>query len=86
MVQFLTENESIVRGDQITHMSDFKMGIYQPMYLKIAKIVKDMNIEAENHDSVPKINIYFHSIQARQKAYEKIKNLPLCFSLGKDTA
>ena len=86
MIQFLTENESIVREDQITHMSDFKMGIYQPMYSKIAKRVKDMNIESENYDSIPKINIYFHSTQARQKAYEKIKNLPLCFSFGEETA
>lgn len=86
MIQFLTENESIVREDQITHMSDFKMGIYQPMYLKIAKAVKDMNIEAEKYDSIPKVNIYFHSTQARQKAYEKIKNLPLSFSFGEETA
>ena len=86
MIQFLTENESIVREDQITHMSDFNMGIYQPMYLKIAKQVKDMNIEADNHDSIPKVNIYFHSTQARQEAYEKIKDLSLCFSFGENTA
>ena len=86
MIQFLTENDSIVREDQITHMSDFKMGIYQPMYLKIAKTVKDMNNEAENYDSIPKVNIYFHTTQARQKAYEKIKDLPLSFSFGEETS
>ena len=86
MIQFLTEKESIVREDQITHMSDFNMGIYQPMYLKIAKRVKDMNIEAEKYDSIPKVNIYFHTKEARQKAYEKIKNLPLSFSFGQETA
>ena len=86
MIQFLTEKESIVRKDQITHMSDFKMGIYQPMYLKIAKTVEDMNIEAEKYEFIPKVNIYFHSTQARQKAYEKIKNLSLSFSFGEETA
>ena len=86
MIQFLTEKESIVREDQITHMSDFNMGIYQNMYLKICKTVKDMNIEAESHDSIPKINIYFHTAQARQKAYERIKHLPLSFSFGENTA
>ena len=86
MIQFLTDTESIVREDQITHMSDFNMGIYQPMYLKIAKRVKDMNIESENHDSIPKINIYFHSVIARQKAYEEIKNLPLSLTFGEETS
>ena len=86
MIQFLTDNESIVREDQITHMSDYNMGIYQPMYLKIAKKVKDMNAEAKNYDSIPKVNIYFHSIKARQKAYEEINNLPLSLSFGEETA
>ena len=86
MIQFLTDKESIVRKDQITHMSDFNMGVYQPMYLKIAKTVEDMNIELEKHDFIHKVNIYFHSIQARQKAYEKIKNLSLSFSFGEKTA
>ena len=57
MIQYMTEKDSIVREDQITHMSDFHMGIYQPMYLKIAKRVKDMNIESENHDSIPKMYV-----------------------------
>lgn len=86
MIQFLTEKNSIVREDQITHMSDFHMEIYQPMYLKIAKTVKNMNEELEKYDSIPKLNIYFHTIQARQKAYEKIKYLPLSFSFGEETA
>lgn len=84
MIHFLTENESIVRDDQIKHMVDFKMGAYQPMYLKIAKTVKDMSIEAEKYDYIPKINIYFRSTQSRQKAYENIKDLPLSFAFGKD--
>ena len=86
MIQFLTDKESIVREDQITHMSDFNMGIYQPMYLQIAKTVKDMSIEAEKYDDIPKVNIYFHSIQARQKVYEKIKDLPISISFGEKTA
>ena len=81
MVHFLTENESIVRGDQITHMKDFNMGVYQPMYLKIARTVSDMSIEADKHESIPKVNIYFSSSEARQKIYDKIKELPLSFAL-----
>ncbi|KAG4088817.1 HAD-like domain-containing protein [Neocallimastix lanati (nom. inval.)] len=86
MVHFLTENESIVREDQIHHMVDFNMGVYQSMFLNIARTVPDMMKEAEHYDSIPKINIYFHSKEARQAAYEKIKHLPLSFAFSEQTS
>ena len=86
MVQLLTEKESIVRKDQITHMEDFQMKEYYPMYIKICKTVNNMETEAENYDFIPKINIYFHTRKERQKAYEKIKELPLSFAFGGKTA
>ena len=42
-----------------------------------------MNIEAEKYDNIPKGNVYFHSIQTCQKAYEKINNFLLQFPLEK---
>ena len=72
MIQFLTDTELIVRKEQITHMSDYNVGIYQPMHLKIAKKVKDMNVEAKKYDSIPKVNIYFHSINAQKKLVKKL--------------
>ena len=86
MVQFLTEKDSIVRIDQITHMADFNMGVYQPMYLKIAKTVKDMKEELKKHNSIPKVNIYFHTKKACQEAYDKLKHLPLSFSFGLESS
>ncbi|ORX84367.1 hypothetical protein BCR32DRAFT_325944 [Anaeromyces robustus] len=86
MVHFLTENESIVRNDQITHMKDFNMEVYQPMFEAIARTVPDMMAEAEKHDSISKINIYFHSTKARKEAYEKLKDLPLSFAYSEKTS
>ena len=88
MIQYMTEKDSFVREDQINHMGDFDMAEYQPMYLEIAKIVKDMEKELENHDFFPKINIYFHSKKAREEAYKKLKlkQLPISINLGDKTA
>lgn len=88
MIQYMTEKDSIVREDQITHMVDFDMEIYQPMYLETAKTVKDMEKELENHESIPKLNIYFHSTKAREEAFEKLKlkNLPISITFGDKTA
>lgn len=86
MVQLLTEKESIVRKDQITHMEDFQMGEYHQMYTEICKTVNNIEAEAEYYDFIPKINIYFHTQNERQKAYEKIKQLPLSFAFGEKTA
>jgi len=86
MLHLLTENESVVRADQITHMGDFNMGIYQAMFTKIAKTVPDMDEEIEKHSAISKVNIYFRSTQARQEAYEKLKHLPLDFAYGEGTS
>ena len=87
MVQLLTEKESIVRKDQITHMEDFQMKEYYPMYIKICKTVNNMETEADNYASIPKINIYFHTQKEKQEANRKIKKLlPLSFAFVEKTA
>lgn len=82
MVHFLTEKESVTRRDQVTHMKDFHMGVYQPMFLEIARTVSDMMAEAEHYEGIPKVNVYFHSKEARQQAYEALKVLPLTFAFA----
>ena len=86
MIHFLTENESIVSEAQINHMEDFHMGVYQPMFMKIARTVKNIEEEANRYESIPKINIYFHSEQARKEAYERIKNLNIDLALNEKTS
>lgn len=82
MVNFLTDRESIVRADQVVHMRDFHMEVYQPMFVEITKKVADMSEEAKHYDFIPKVNVYFHSEEARQQAYEMLKDLPLAFAFA----
>ncbi len=82
MVHFLTDKESVAREDQVSHMADFHMGVYQPLFKDMAKTVADMEEEAGIHDFIPKVNIYFHSEGARQQAYDMLKGLPLTFAFA----
>lgn len=86
MIHFLTEQDSIVSADDMAHMRDFGMGIYQPLFNKVAKAVEDMAIEGRSHESIPKINIYFRSKEDREKSYEQLKNLPLTFAFAENTS
>ena len=82
MAHFLTEKESIARTDQVSHMADFHMGIYQPMFLELTRKVEDMAAEALRYGSIPKVNVYFRSVQDRAEAYEALKHLPLSFAFA----
>ena len=86
MAHFLTEQDSIVSSADITHMEDFGMGVYQPLYLQIAKQVADMQEEAKLHISIPKINIYFRTGEDRMSAYEELKEFPLTFAFAEETS
>lgn len=85
MVHFMTEEESIVSSSDITHMKDFHMGVYQPMFMEVARQVKDMEEEGKVHDSIAKINIYFRSAKERDKGYGELKKLPLTFVFAEET-
>lgn len=82
MAHLLAENESIVRVDQVSHMSDFHMGIYQSMFLELTRKVDDMWAEAKCHDAIPKVNVYFRSPKDRAEGYEALKHLPLSFAFA----
>lgn len=82
MAHFLTENESIVGIDQVSHMADFHMEIYQPMFLKLTRKVDDMRAEAKRFGAIPKVNVYFRSAQDRAAGYEALRHLPLSFAFA----
>jgi len=86
MFHFLTETESVARSCDVSHMSDFHMGPYQPMYERVARKVDSMYAELLRRDSVPKVNIYFRTREERQAAYEKIRHLPLTFAQADETS
>ncbi len=80
MYQFLTETEIVVRGCDVTHMADFHMGPYQPLFEKIARRVDSLYAETLRRTSIPKVNIFFRSMEDRMAAYEKVRHLPLMFA------
>lgn len=82
MAHFLSEDESIVRIDQVSHMEDFHMEIYQPMFLELTRKVEDMAAEARRYEAIPKVNVYFRSASDRKKGYEALKHLPLSFAFA----
>lgn len=86
MLHFLTEDASIVRKDQLTHMADYNMGVYQDSFLRVVRPAEDMEKEALCHDVIPKVNIYFHSVEARRKGYEMLKELPLTFAFAEGSS
>lgn len=82
MAHLLGEKESIVRIDQVSHMEDFHMGVYQSMFLELTRKVEDMEAEARRHAEIPKVNIYFRSAKDRAAGYEALKRLPLSFAFA----
>ena len=84
MVHFLAVGSAVSKY-QVTHMDDYNMGVYQPLFLSIALLVEDMAKEAASRISIPKVNIYFRTNADRRVAYEELKDLPLCFATVGDT-
>lgn len=85
MPHFLTDRESIVNASDITHMADFHMGVYQPMFCSISRRTADMAEEGMQHDSIAKINVYFRSAEDRKQVYDRLSQLPLQVSLSENT-
>ena len=86
MIHFLGDGHSITCGEQIEHMEDYQMGIYKDLYRRVATPVESMQEEALRHDSIAKVNIYFRSQEDRDRAYQKLKHLPLSFATAEETS
>ena len=84
MTHFLAVH-STAQASQVTHMDDYNMGVYQPLFMEVAKKVPNMTEEARKLLSVPKVNIYCRTNEDRNKAYEDLKDYPLCFATVGDT-
>ena len=75
MLNFLTDEESIVPADALSHLEDFLMEPYGPLYEKVAKKVPSMAEEAKRQKTIAKINIYFRSAEDRLAGYGLLKEL-----------
>ena len=86
MLNFLTEEASIVSKAHIGHVADFGMQDYQEMFLEIATCVDSMEEELKKHAGIPKVNIYFRTPADREAGYQQLKELPLTFAFAEKTS
>lgn len=77
MVHMLSQ-DSIIQKDKVSHMSDYNMGIYQPMFEKITVKPEDLyDFYRKNPIPLYKLNLYFRNISERDMIREKLSALPI---------
>ena len=83
MVHLLTIRDSVVKPQDITHMADFQMGVYQDMYIRNCLQIADLrNYAIEHREEVIKVNLYHRSPESRARTVERLKgrNLQMVFA------
>ena len=83
MVHLLTIRESVVKPQDINHMADFGMGVYQDMYIRNCLQCENLKEYALKHqEDVIKINLYHRSTESRDRNVERLKghDLQLVFA------
>lgn len=87
MVHFLTINNSVAREQDILHMEDFSMGIYQDMYERVCCRQENLAHYAQEHaGEILKINLYHRSDASRQRSLEHLKGLGLNLTMAETTS
>ena len=78
MLHLLCADTSVARPDDISHMADFLMGIYQPMFEDKCTKVSDVRAYAECHPGeVLKVNLYHRDAASRSRTRERLSSLAL---------
>ena len=78
MIHLHTVRNSIARQQDVEHMSDFGMGIYQSMFDKICVKADDLKQYTLDHkNEIIKVNLYNRSVESRQRSVERLKHLDL---------
>ena len=78
MIHMHALRDSIARQQDIDHMADFHMGIYQTMFEDVCVKVDDPKRYALEHEGeIIKVNLYHRSAESRQRSVEKLKHLNL---------
>ena len=86
MVQLLSDEKSFVRADQVSHMGDYNLQIYQSMFERVTTRLASIEDAFEQGSPLLKANVHYHSVEARERAYEELKNLPLNITFSETTA
>ncbi|MCR4890652.1 MAG: Cof-type HAD-IIB family hydrolase [Lachnospiraceae bacterium] len=82
MVHFFSGHKSVVQSDQVHHMADYHMGIYQDMFLAKTEQVEDIYSAVDNYPEIEKINVYFRSKEDRSRHLERMNALPVTYAFS----
>lgn len=78
MVHVLTLHSSAVPQDDLADMGRFCMGIYQPMFERIALPVADIASYAREHATeINKVNLYHRSPESRERTRARLAGLDM---------
>ncbi|MBQ1417565.1 MAG: HAD family phosphatase [Selenomonas sp.] len=86
MVHILTVHDSVAREQDIFHMEDFSMSVYQDMYERICDRQEDLNRYVQEHaDEILKINLYHRSTASRERSRQRLADLGMNLVLAEIT-
>jgi len=86
MVHILTINASAAREQDILHMDDFSMAVYQDMYERICDRPKDLAHYIQEHvGEILKINLYHRTTASRERSRKRLAGLGMNLVLAERT-
>ncbi|MGN0287640.1 MAG: Cof-type HAD-IIB family hydrolase [Atopobiaceae bacterium] len=78
MVQILTPQSSVTRQEDIDHMADVHMGIYQDMYERTCTRTTDFYDFVRQHpNDALKVNLHHHTVQERERSLAQLQAHPI---------
>ncbi len=86
MVHILTVHDSVAREQDIFHMDDFSMRVYQDMYERICDRQEDLARYVQEHaGEILKINLYHRSTASRERSRKRLAGLGMNLVLAEKT-
>jgi Cof subfamily protein (haloacid dehalogenase superfamily) len=86
MVHILTVHDSVAREQDIFHMDDFSMRVYQDMYERICDRQEDLTRYVQEHaGEILKINLYHRSTASRERSRKRLAGLGMNLVLAEKT-
>lgn len=86
MVHILTVHDSVAREQDIFHMEDFSMCVYQDMYERVCDRQEDLARYVQEHaEEILKINLYHRSTASREHSHKRLEGLGMNLVLAEKT-
>lgn len=83
----LSLGRSLLTPEHLDHIEDYLMGVYRPMYQRIATLVPDVrSFWRSSGCPVEKFNLYHRSAASRQRTLDRLSSLPLTFACAEEAS